>query len=394
MTSLLEALQYSCSLDPNAKRSLFLQEKVHLLRQMDDLQRDIDHKIRQYASNFSDISTESTQVLIRRVIRLRVSHIFPHNDQIAEEIDAQNEQWRLEIQLEDSKHLATYFRKIIVKCDASDTNIFAVEWTNYQKSSQEMEKLEITRSGLIPNAIVIQLVPTHISERYALSRELKEIIGEHLQRNSENDTNVDAFTKKEILVAFWEYVFHRNLMKEENPSILECDEKLKVIFNACKSVPYASITIALERHLFLQESIDIVYKVKDSSSQSFELKVFVPNEICKRKREIRSEWEQLRQKQEIRLMQLEKHRFNTEKQLLEVLQRQQWMRHFALNPVEFMRKVEHSQKADKEVLINGRQSSNTASQDAQFHQPWAADIISDIQAIPEASLLNGSKGSI
>lgn len=57
-----KALQYSCSLDPNAKRSLFLQEKVHLLRQMDDLQRDIDHKIRQYASNFSDISTESTQV--------------------------------------------------------------------------------------------------------------------------------------------------------------------------------------------------------------------------------------------------------------------------------------------------------------------------------------------
>nr|CCA24460.1 SWI/SNFrelated matrixassociated actindependent regulator of chromatin putative [Albugo laibachii Nc14] len=394
MTSVFEALDYSCIVDPNEDRNRLMQEKVHLLRRMEKLHLNIDQKIQQYASNLQTLPADTTNVMVRRIIRLCVSHCFVHNHKGAEEVDAHKEKWRFQIETADARHLATYFRKIIVKCDTSDANNADFEWTNFQKSSQEMNKLEIARSGLLPKQILIQLIPSHNPERYTLSPELKHVVWERLQGNSQNLTNVDAFTKKDILVAFWEYVFHKNLMKEDDPSVLRCDEKLRVIFNECKIVPYSSIIIALERHLFLRESIDITYEpteAKVSLHQNFDFEVFIPNDMYKRKAEIRSEWEKVRHDQENRLMQLQNHRNRVEKKLLEVLQRQQWMRHLALDPVEFMWKVEQSQKADREVLIKGNLSPNDTSQEAQFRQPWVADIISDIVAVPAASLLNGSK---
>lgn len=221
--------------------------------------------------------------------------------------------------------------------------------------------------GQTAQSVRIQLVPAQTVDRYAISPLLAGVIGPYL-------APVQAFTKQDIVMATWEYVKRRDLIKEDDCRVVVCDEALFQLFN-CVSLPFTSIVVALKPHLSPAGPIDLEYTLRlseatpatasaDSNSnengardegisvldeQFFDVDACVVDEVDKTRERVLTEWEELQQEQQKELSLLKQQELDLLDRLQEATRKHEWMAQFAEDPCGFVKDVAQSQRADQQV---------------------------------------------
>lgn len=215
-----------------------------------------------------------------------------------------------------------------------------------------MDGLEVSRNGHVPHTVRIKLLPAQMPERFSLSPLLESAIGEYLSPAS-------AFTKQNIVMATWEYIKRRNLIKEDDCRVVVCDDSLAQVFN-CDLLPFSSVVVALKQHLTPVHSIDLEYTLSLTSSSSstsselldekfFDVDVGAVDPLEKTRERVLVEWEELQQEQQKDLDLLKKQETDIIDRLHSHCRKREWMQQFAQDPVGFMKEVAQSQQADQQV---------------------------------------------
>lgn len=126
-----------------------------------------------------------------------------------------------------------------------------------------MDGLEVSRNGSMAHTVKIKLLAAQTPERFSISPELEAAIGQYLGP-------AKAYTKQDIVLAMWEYIKLRNLIKEDDCRVVVCEDRLVQVLN-CISLPFTSIVVALKQHLTPISAIDLEYTLSLSTACESEL---------------------------------------------------------------------------------------------------------------------------
>lgn len=283
--------------------------------------------------------------------------------------------------------------------------------------------------GQTAQSVRIQLVPAQTIDRYAISPLLAGAIGQYL-------APVQAFTKQDIVMATWEYIKRRDLIKEDDCRVAVCDDTLLQLFN-CVSLPFTSIVVALKPHLSAAGPIDLEYTLRlgeatpatasaddnneDTAEeersaildeQFFNVDACVVDEVDKTRERVLTEWEELQQEQQKELSLLKQQELDLLERLQEATRKHEWMIQFAEDPCGFIKDVAQSQRADQQVRYTftciALPSSYTGTDSFmclrmqllaaesetdefnlphahQFSQPWVREVVTNLLVPPSAN---------
>ncbi|RMX68337.1 hypothetical protein DD238_004460 [Peronospora effusa] len=132
-----------------------------------------------------------------------------------------------------------------------------------QQDSLNVDGLEITRTGSTAHTVKIKLLPAQTPERFTISPELEAAIGQYIGP-------AKAYTKQDIVLAMWEYIKLRNLIKEDDCRVVICDKRTVQMLK-CVSLPFTSIIVALKQHLTPISTIDLEYTLSLAAACESEL---------------------------------------------------------------------------------------------------------------------------
>lgn len=212
-----------------------------------------------------------------------------------------------------------------------------------------MDGLEVTRAGNTTHTVKIKLLPAQTPERFTISPELDAAISQYLGP-------AKAYTKQDIVLAMWEYIKLRHLIKEDDCRVVVCDDRLLRVLN-CVSLPFTSIIVALKQHLTPISAIDLEYTLSLSTAceselleeQFFDVSVAATSELDRTHARVLKECEELQQDQKKELALLKEQELDILERLQMYTRKKEWMTQFAQDPCGFMAAVKKSQLADEEV---------------------------------------------
>jgi len=195
----------------------------------------------------------------------------------------------------------------------------------------------------------IQLLPAQSPERFSISPTLSRAIGEYLGPST-------AFTKQDIVMATWEYIKRRNLIKEDDCRVVVCDYTLAEVLE-CVSLPFTSIIPALKPHLTPVRTVDLEYTlsldgVKENEvldEKFFDVDVSDVCEVTRARARALRDWDELQQEQRKELAMLKRQERDIVERLHSVALKHEWMRQFAADPCGFTSELAKSQDADQQV---------------------------------------------
>mmetsp|Transcript_17387 Transcript_17387/g.48490 ORF Transcript_17387/g.48490 Transcript_17387/m.48490 type:complete len:415 (-) Transcript_17387:333-1577(-) len=123
-----------------------------------------------------------------------------------------------------------------------------VSWSLDSHVGPHSDAFEIKRRGSKPCSAKIKLGFNYMPEQYQLSAELAEVVG--LQQD----------TRSRTLRALWSYIKAHGLQSSQNPTMVECDEKLRALFNEPK-VGLHTIAQRISSHLGPAAPVELEYTV-------------------------------------------------------------------------------------------------------------------------------------
>ncbi|RLN37426.1 hypothetical protein BBJ28_00024259 [Nothophytophthora sp. Chile5] len=253
------------------------------------------------------------------------------------------------------------------------------QWTSFQKASHDVDCLEISRPGSVPHTVHIKLLPAQSPERFSISPELEGCIGQYLGP-------AKAFTKQDIVLATWEYIKLRNLIKEDDCRVVVCDDTLMQVLN-CVSLPFTSIVVALKQHLTPVNAIDLEYTLSLSTAcdsklldeQFFDVDVAATCALDKTRAHALQEWEELQQDQQKEMALLKTQEMDILERLQTHTRKREWMAQFAQDPCGFMADVQRSQLADQQILVAEAELDEFhIPHPHQFSQPWVREVVGEL----------------
>uniref|UniRef100_M4BNA1 DM2 domain-containing protein n=1 Tax=Hyaloperonospora arabidopsidis (strain Emoy2) TaxID=559515 RepID=M4BNA1_HYAAE len=259
------------------------------------------------------------------------------------------------------------------------TRAVDVQWTSFQKTSHDVDGLEVTRTGSTAHTVKIKLLPAHTLERFTISPVLKAVIGQYV-------SPAKAYTKQDIVLAMWQYIKLRNLIKEDDCRMVTCDDRLAQVLN-CVSLPFTSIIVALKQHLAPVDAIDLEYTLNLSAAceselleeQFFDVSVAATSELDRTRVRALKEYEDLQQDQNKELTLLKEQELDILERLQMYARKKEWMIQFAQDPCGFMADVEKSQLADEEILTAETQLDEfNIPHPQQFTQPWVRGVVGEL----------------
>ncbi|KAF4323274.1 hypothetical protein BBO99_00001550 [Phytophthora kernoviae] len=319
-------------------------------------------------------------------LRVRVYHTYVPPVEGIEGVPPVPGKWTLRIEGVDASmgqpsvvKLSSYFRKASIELDPHVYSDHAIEWTSFQKTSHDVDGLEISRTGNVAHTVRIKLLPAQTPERFTISPELETAIGQYLGP-------AKAFTKQDIVLAMWEYIKLRNLIKEDDCRVVVCDERLVQVLN-CVSLPFTSIVVALKQHLTPINAIDLEYTLSLSTAceaelldeQFFDVDVAATSELDKARARILKEFEELQQDQTKELALLKAQEWDILERLHTCTRKKEWMTQFAHDPCGFMADVKKSQQADQAILVAESELDEFAiPHPQQFTQPWVREVVGEL----------------
>jgi chromatin remodeling complex protein RSC6 len=223
------------------------------------------------------------------------------------------------------------------------------QWTSFQKTSHDVDGLEVSRTGSSAHTVKIKLLPAQTPERFTISPELDAAIGQYLGP-------AKAYTKQDIVLAMWEYIKLRNLIKVDDCRVVACDDRMIQVLN-CVSLPFTSIIVALKQHLTPVNVIDLEYTLSLSAEcdselldeHFFDVSVAATSDLDKTRARALKECDELQQDQKKELELLQAQEADILERLHTCTRKKEWMTQFAQDPCSFMADVKKSQLADEQV---------------------------------------------
>ncbi|KAF1328371.1 Swi/snf-related matrix-associated actin-dependent regulator of chromatin, partial [Globisporangium splendens] len=333
--------------------------EIELLKRVQAMHSELDERIRNTTQD------------------LRTHRLYPRKLE-AEDAPSTPGRWTLRIEATDANSekanvvsFSTHFRKATIELDP---RIYAD--SIIEKAHHDVDGLEISRNGHTPHTVRIKLLPAQTPERFSISPTLENVTGEYLGP-------AKAFTKQKIVMAVWEYIKRRNLIKEDDCRVIVCDDALAQVFN-CDLLPFTSVVVALKQHLTPVNSIDLEYTLSLSSSTSdasseeildekfIGVDVGAVDPLEKTRERVLVEWEELQQEQQRELELLKTQETDIIERLQDQCRKREWMLQFADNPVGFMKDVAASQQADQQILAGEAETDEiNVPHPHQFSQPWS-----------------------
>jgi SWI/SNF-related matrix-associated actin-dependent regulator of chromatin subfamily D len=284
-----------------------------------------------------------------------------------------------------------YFRKVSIELDPRLYSDAMVEWTCFQRGNHDAHKLEVSRAGHTPHSVRIKLQPSHVVERYVLSDALRSALAAFVA-----NPHAQSFTKPDVLLAVWEYIKRRNLIKEDDCRVAICDATLRQLFQ-CDSLPFTSIVVALKPHLTPAPPLDVEYQLSlelptDAKPETpLDEKVVLVDvghvDEVERARELALQaWDELQQEQQKELALLERQEALLLSQLDACHRKHEWLQQFAHDPAGFIADVAASQQSDMEILTSEAETDEINVPHAnQFSQPWVREVVADLLIPPPAN---------
>ncbi|CAI5705399.1 unnamed protein product [Peronospora effusa] len=319
-------------------------------------------------------------------LRVRVYHTYVPPVEASENTQATLGRWTLKMEGIDAVEgqssivkFSSYFRKVSIELDPHLYSEHVIEWTSYQKTNHDVDGLEITRTGSTAHTVKIKLLPAQTPERFTISPELEAAIGQYIGP-------AKAFTKQDIVLAMWEYIKLRNLIKEDDCRVVICDKRMVQMLK-CVSLPFTSIIVALKQHLTPISTIDLEYTLNLSAAceselleeQFFDVSVAATSELDRTRARVLKQIEELQQDQEKEIALLKEQELDLLERLQMYTRKKEWMTQFAQDPCGFMVDVKKSQLADEEILVAETQLDECSiPRPQQFTQPWVREVIGDL----------------
>uniref|UniRef100_A0AAV1UK44 DM2 domain-containing protein n=1 Tax=Peronospora matthiolae TaxID=2874970 RepID=A0AAV1UK44_9STRA len=317
---------------------------------------------------------------------VRVYHTYVPPTQATADTVATPGKWTLKVEGVDAAagrptivKFSSYFRKASIELDPHLYSDHVIEWTSFQKTSHDVDGLEVTRTGSTAHTVKIKLLPAHTLERFTISPVLKAVIGQYVGP-------AKAYTKQDIVLAMWQYIKLRNLIKEDDCRMVACDDRLAQVLN-CVSLPFTSIIVALKQHLAPVDAIDLEYTLILSAAceselleeQFFDVSVAATSELDRTRVRALKECEDLTQDQSKELALLKEQELDILERLQMYARKKEWMTQFAQDPCGFMADVEKSQLADEEILTAETQLDEfNIPHPQQFTQPWVRGVVGEL----------------
>eukprot|EP00644_Phytophthora_capsici_P001010 jgi/Phyca11/535901/estExt2_fgenesh1_pg.C_PHYCAscaffold_430052 len=311
-------------------------------------------------------------------LRVRVYHTYVPPVEAKDDTPAAPGRWTLKIEGIDAAaqepttvKFSSYFRKASIELDPHLYSDHVIEWTSFQKTSHDVDGIEVSRTGNTAHTVKIKLLPAQTPERFTISPELTAAIGQYLGP-------AKAYTKKDIVLGMWEYIKLRNLIKEDDCRVVRCDDRLVGVLK-CVSLPFTSIIVALKQHLSPINAIDLEYTLSLSSAcdselldeKFFDISVAATSELDKARAIALKESEDLQQDQKKELSLLQEQEVDILERLQSYTLKKEWMDQFAQDPCGFMADVKKSQSADEEILAAETELDEFSIPRPQvFTQPW------------------------
>ncbi|DAZ93805.1 TPA: hypothetical protein N0F65_008564, partial [Lagenidium giganteum] len=362
--------------------------EIAQLQRLQHVSTAVDDKITKWtralrASRFDPRKTRTKQ------LRVRVLHSYTPPVETGEGEAAVRTpgQWTLRLETVDGADSAAkptsfsrYFRKVTFELAPHLYPEATVEWTCFQKTSNEVDGVELTRPGSDAHAVRIKLLPSATPERFTISPSLSKAIHEYLGDSM-------AHTKQDIVMATWEYIKRRNLIKEDDCRVVTCDPML-VALVGCESLPFASLVVALKSHLTPAGMVELTYELplgaeacanKELGEHVFDVDVGLGDDLESARSRALADLDELQsmQKKELEMLQQQEHDILV--QLHAACQKREWMMQFALDPVGFTQDVVQSQHADQEILTAESEADDTSFPNPhQFEQPWVPSVVSSM----------------
>ncbi|KAG7401840.1 hypothetical protein PHYBOEH_010303 [Phytophthora boehmeriae] len=361
------------------------QREIDLLKRTQEAHQQLTNRLQRMTrelrgERFYPRQTETKQ------LRVRVYHTYVPPVEGAEGTPAAPGKWTLRIEGVDSSmgqpsvvKFSSYFRKASIELDPHVYSDHVIEWTSFQKTSHDVDGLEISRTGSAAHTVRIKLLPAQAPERFTISPELESAIGQYLG-------SAKAFNKQDIVLAMWEYIKLRNLIKEDDCRVVVCDERLVQVLN-CVSLPFTSIVVALKQHLTPINAIDLEYTLSLSTAceaelldeQFFNVDVAATSELDKTRARILKECEELQQDQSKELALLKAQEWDILERLQAYTRKKDWMTQFAHDPCGFMADVKKSQQTDQAILVAESELDEfTIPHPQQFTQPWVREVVGEL----------------
>lgn len=234
----------------------------------------------------------------------------------------------------------------------------------------------------------IKLQPSHAVDRFTITQDLQGAIGPYLVGGGTR-----TYSKPDIIMAMWEYIKLKNLVKADDCRVVVFDPTLAQLFK-CSSLAFSSIVVALGTHLTAAPAMDFEYEVKlddgkkgnedDPQNKAvFEVDVSAVDEVEKSRDIALRKWEELLQEQQKELDLLHQQQVHILHELETVHRKREWMLQFSQDPVRFLTDIQKSQAADQLILIAESETDEiNIPHPAQFSQPWVREIVSDLLVVP------------
>ncbi|OWZ03811.1 SWI/SNF-related matrix-associated actin-dependent regulator of chromatin [Phytophthora megakarya] len=330
--------------------------------------------------HYYPLQTETKQ------LRVRVYHTYVPPLEASENTQATPGKWTLKIEGLDAAadqptivKFSSYFRKASIELDPHLYSDHVIEWTSFQKATHDVDALEVSRTGNIAHTVKIKLLPAQTPERFTISSELEAVIGQFLGP-------AKAYTKQDIVLAMWEYIKLRNLIKDDDCRVVVCDERLIQVLN-CVSLPFTSVIVALKQHLTPISAINLEYALSLSTAceselldeKFFDISVAATSDLDRIRVRALKECEELQQDQSKELALLKEQELDILERLQMHTRKKEWMTQFAEDPCGFMADVKKSQLADEEILTAETELDEfTIPQPQQFTQPWVREVVGEL----------------
>ncbi|KAF4041337.1 SWIB/MDM2 domain-containing protein [Phytophthora infestans] len=319
-------------------------------------------------------------------LRVRVYHTYVPPVEATENTPATPGRWTLKIEGIDAAageptivKFSSYFRKASIELDPHLYSDHVIEWTSFQKTSHDVDGIEVSRTGNTAHTVKIKLLPAQTPERFTISPELEAAVGQYLGP-------AKAYTKQDIVLAMWEYIKLRNLIKADDCRVVRCDDRLLKVLN-CVSLPFTSLVVALKQHLTPINRINLEYTLSLSTAceselldeKFFDISVAATSELDDARARALKECEDLQQDQKKELALLKEQELDILERLQMYTRKKEWMTQFAQDPCGFMADVQKSQLADENILAAETELDEVnIPRPQQFTQPWVREVLGEL----------------
>ncbi|KAK9453152.1 hypothetical protein V1511DRAFT_505781 [Dipodascopsis uninucleata] len=254
------------------------------------------------------------------------------------------------------RKLTSFFHSITVELDRPkelypDGNV--IVWNQ----QPVLDVLEVKRKGDTDVSTKVSFYLATSPERYKLSPALSSVLGDQKEESRQG-----------AVVGLWYYIKLNNLQDSDDKRIINCDDKLKELFNGQEKIPFSQMIDQLGPHLLSLDPIVIEYTIRVDKEQShaefvYDIEVDVDSPQKKQLEDVLVNW----YNNQDEINSVDDHIGLTIQELSTSKLRRDFFTQMSHDPANFINKWIASQARDLEVVLGDRELQSEEVRRAGFY---------------------------